>query len=512
MITGLIRSSLWSRLAAVVLFSAVVVQPAAAETETRTIRVDVKLRTGGGLDGLVVDHTDHGLVIAHESTPYVFAWSELEPGSALAARRALLEFQRGGNDNLTAEDHFGLGCFALQYSRGSAAAAEFRQAKRLDPSYSEPVREALKAHRTRQEEQHHSGESLGEEHTNPVPDSTTKGDSNSLQSGLTEQVGAELPDLQLTAIETPREVRERVLAIYRDFGDKVREVIGEEMTLVETDHFLIWTDWRKPDRPKLAEWCEAMYAALCRRFDLTGEDSIFLAKCPVFCFRSKARFRRFAQQFDGYSGDNAIGYARSIASNGHVHLVLLRRGRTPADFDRFACTLVHEGTHAFIHRLYTPRLIPHWVNEGCADSMAELVLGDRCPAGENAALLARQYVRYDWPIGRLLRSTGPIDVHEYAIAQSVVDFIRSLGATRFAGFVKRLKMGSTLADALAEQYDGITLDQLEARWRVAVRSTMTDNPESRNRFDSQNSGRVTTPSWPETNGGRYVEPRGSTDR
>ena len=70
----------------------------------RTIHADLRLRTGGGLAGPVVDSTDHGLVVVHDHTPYVFAWEELEPASAYETKGALLALARGGKDRMTAED------------------------------------------------------------------------------------------------------------------------------------------------------------------------------------------------------------------------------------------------------------------------------------------------------------------------------------------------------------------------------------------------------------------------
>jgi len=220
-----------------------------------------------------------------------------------------------------------------------------------------------------------------------------------------------------------------------------------------------------------------MYAALVERFDLQATDEVFLAKCPVFCWRSKARFQKFARYFDGYEGSSAVGYARSIEKNGHVHVVLVRQGRSEADFDRFACTLVHEGSHAFMHRLYSTRLIPHWVNEGYAELTAERVLGERCETAEKAALLARQFVRYDWPLGGMLESVAAIEVHEYPLAHSLVAHLEGLGRPRFAGFVRSLKEGRTTAEALAANYDGMTLAQLEQSWRSAIRSNSTRGGE-----------------------------------
>ena len=213
-----------------------------------------------------------------------------------------------------------------------------------------------------------------------------------------------------------------------------------------------------------------MYSSLIEQFHLQENEEVFPAKCPVYCWRTNVRFKKFSRYFDGYEGTNALGYTRSIEKNGHVHVVIVRPGKTDYDFDRFASTLVHEGTHAFLHRLYSNRLIPHWINEGLADFVSERVLGDRSVNGENATLLSRPYVRYDWPISDMLHSTQPIGVEQYPLAHSLVDYLISLGDDRFVGFIKDLKQGQTVLASLAENYEGLTLEQLDVQWRNAVRT------------------------------------------
>lgn len=447
------------------LILALAVGPSDAPGQTETIRVDLELRTGGALSGLVVEHTDHGLVVVHEETPYVFAWQELEPSSAFGARRALLSFERGGRDRLVAQDHFELGLMALTLGRKDLAAIEFRRAKRIDPTYAAQITIAVADFERRRAA---AAVALPLDDEEPTPSVEGKADFD-----LAQRVHTELAGSRSSAIAPipSTDHRTQILAVYREFGAKVREVLGPKVVLLESDHFLIWTDWEPRYRDRLTSWCEGMYAALCERFGLDPKDDVFIAKCPVFCWRSKRRFQEFAQQFDGHDGTQAVGYTRSIEESGHVHLVLLRQGRSEADFNRFACTLVHEGTHAFLHRLYSTRLIPHWINEGYADLTAERVLGDRCPNGENAALLSRPFARYKWPITELLNSAGPIDVHEYPLAHSVVAYLEGLGPRRFAGFIKRLKAGETVSVALADNFDNLTLDQLEARWRRATQAS-----------------------------------------
>ncbi len=441
----------------------------ASEGETETIKVDLKLVTGGALTGLVVDHNEDAIVIVRENIPYVFAWDEVKTTSAYGAKLDLLVLARGGRDRLVGEDHYQLGLFALSRGRRDLAGRAFGLAGKLDPIYKDLAHKAFEENRAK--------EKSAKDRTGPLDDDYPASESTAPASGLDapgliQQVdhGLAAADGIRAAPRPPPEIRAKVMEIYRSFGRTVQQAIYKDLALIETDHFLIWTDWEVDGRDRLADWCETMYGAVRDQLDLDPADNVFLAKCPVFCWRSQSRFRRFAREFDGYDGTNAVGYTRSIEKNGHVHVVLLRQGRSEADYDRFACTLVHEGTHAVLHRVHSTRLIPHWVNEGLADLVAERVLTDRCPNAEKAELLARQYVRYDWPISHILGDPGPIGVHEYPLAQSLVAYLERLGPKRFARFIRSLKEGRTVGAAVAMNYDDRTLVELEAGWRAAVRA------------------------------------------
>lgn len=433
--------------------------------ESTTIEVTLRLLTGGQVTGLVADHNAHGLVVVHGQTPYVFGWSEIEAGSAYGARLNLLILARGSFEDLSAEDHFALGGFALARGRNDLAAEAFKQAKRLDPKLEEQVERAFADARR-------SAPVVGEASALLVPEGAPATDSEKppmAESGAGSTGGENEVAWAMSAPN--EEIYEKSLAAYRTFGEKVREVIGADVVLIETEHFLIWTDWERNQRARLAEWCEAMYAAVGAQLGVAAGQQVFLSKCPVFAWQTRARFQKFARKFDGYEGDSAVGYTRSIEKNGHTHVVLVRNGRMPADYDRFACTLVHEGTHAFLHRLYSPRLIPHWVNEGFADLVAYRVLGERCPQGGNAALIARPFVRYDWPVRDLIAGSGPIAVHQYSLAHSLVRYLESRGRERFARFVRSLKDGLSIAEALAAVYDGMTQASFEQSWREWVRAS-----------------------------------------
>jgi len=442
----------------------------------RTIEVTLDLETGGSITGMVVDHNEHGIVVAAGGTPYVVAWDDVETRTAYVTRRDLLAMARGGPDELTAADHFDIGLFALSRDRSDLAATHFGRAGTLDRRYQQRARAAFQEYRERKQAEVSD--------RGPLDDDVAPGalgpPAARPEPGLAERIDAGLPeyDASGTATATTPEMRARAREVYRHFDGAVKDLLGEKVALIETDHFLIWTDWELRHHQRLAQWCEAMYAAVAAEFGLDPRASVFLAKCPVFCWRSKARFLRFAERFDAHDAHDATGYTRSIEKNGHVHVVLLRRGASVRDFNRFASTLVHEGTHAFLHRLYSTRLIPHWVNEGCAELIAERVLGDRCPAKENAALLAGQFAQQGWSIRGLLHSAGPIEVHEYPLAYSVVSYLHAQGSDRLGHFIRQLKAGEDLASALATSFDGLGLDELEVRWRAAVASVESSPVEA----------------------------------
>lgn len=423
-------------------------------------RLELRLRTGGAIGGRVVDHNETSLILLHGDTPHVFAWRELEPRSAYATRRLLLAQQRGRQDALTADDQMVLGEFALTFHRNDLAATHFREAVRLDPSRKPRVDAIFLAYR-RQREADAAGRAGASKPTVPQENG---GNTPAARPDFASAELVTLPAWELVD-PVPLETAAQIAEVYLTFGETVRRVVSKSITLVETDHFLIWTDWDRRHHARLAEWCERMYAAMVEEFQLDAALPLFPARCPVFAFRARPRFRDFARKFDGFDARNSIGYTRSIEANGHVHVVLLRTGDSEIDFDQFAVTMVHELTHAFVHRLHSTRLIPHWVNEGLADMMAERVLGERCFTRENAELLAGYWVRSRRSLAGLLASEGPIEVHEYPLAHSVVAHLYDADAAAFRSFFRGLKEGRTAAEALADAYAGMTPEELEVNWR-----------------------------------------------
>lgn len=435
-----------------------------ASDVSTTIEVTLTLPDGVEFTGKVVDHDEYAVIVFADGAPHVFAWRDQTGGSEYRVRKALLRMTRGA-DGLTAEDHFRLGVRMLERDETQLAVNEFRDAARLDRAYDVRAREAMSAQRDRRAAAAPSPASPADPDPSEIP----------LALGMADLLESLAPsDDELRIRPTPPEQVEAVTTRFRTFFDpKLKSVISPEISLVETSHFLIWTDLPTSQRPALADAAERMYDALCRQFEVDPASIVFLGKCPVFCFRSKGRFLTFARAFDGYRETNAVGYTRSVEDRGYVHVALFYQGRTEEDWERFLCTLVHEGSHAFLHRLHASRLIPGWINEGYADLMTERVLGEDSFTGECAALLGKAFARHDWPVRNLMRGSGPILVHQYPVAHSLVGWLESRDPRSFMRFILLLKEGNPVEAALGSAFEGMTLEGWESGWREACHSAVT---------------------------------------
>jgi hypothetical protein len=423
--------------------------------------------TGGEVIGPVLAYTDHCIVVEFLGAPHAIPWAQMDVGSAYRSRRALLMDERGGRDQLTADDHFSLGVFALNRDHAMLARQELKQATELDPKYQQPVEALLAQYRAYRAQRDDTKLTklppAGQERTTSRP------------AGLIAAVEGAAGDAgpgRKYSTPTP-EQRERILAVYRQFGEMVRQTLEYDLTLIETDHFLIWTDWAPSQRVTLGPWCEQMYRVLCERFDVPAEQNIFLAKCPIFCFRSKAHYYRFAKLFDDYDAKGSLAYTR-MADTGHVHIVVYRYGDSVADYERVTAALIHEGTHAFLHRFRTNRVVTGWLTEGLANLVAEQILGDHCPFGETAQALAEVYVTRDLPLAEVFAAGDELPAHLYPLAYALVDYLVSLDRGAFALLIADVKDGDAVEVALARRYDGLTYGTLEELWRSRVRERMAE--------------------------------------
>lgn len=416
--------------------------------------VTLKLKYRGQITGPVLEYDDDQITIEYNQAPMGFVWADLKTPSAYQARKKLLIAERGGKNFLTADDYFGLGMFGLSRDNPMLARQEFDRAIKLDRSFDARAKEAFDEYRERKRRRPQAR--LPESH-----DQKARHDRDKL---LTDRPGEDHGPLKYEQL--PPEVNEKIIEKLRE---RAREIMAqfEELVMIETPHFIILTDWNESDRKALVKWVERMYEELCDQFDFPPTDNIWLGKCPIYCFRAQSAYVKFARQIDHYEAEHARGYART-ATNGYVHIVVYRPGRSVADYDRFATTLVHEGAHAFVHRYHSHGLIGGWISEGLANLIAEKVLNDHCTTGEEAHSVARQYVLQGKSIQDLLAQTGSMPGHDYPVAHSVVEFLIHRDRKAFVQTIIDVKQGQDIEAAIAANYNGMAYSDLEKEWTQYV--------------------------------------------
>lgn len=413
-------------------------------------RVRVSLELGGEFSGTVLEQTDGLIVIQHRGRPCAFTYDEMRIGSAIRLMRRHLN--RAGR-GLTAEGHFTLGRYALDRGSKRLAREELDEAARIDQSYADGVAQVWREH-TRQE--------------------TTPDTGPADLWGVTDDVNSDgrvEPDAKHA---DPN--RDKVLSAYRAFGREVADTLDISLELIETSHFLVWTDWPELRRRHLGVLCERMYDAVARQLAIADDQHVFVGgKCPIFCFRSKARFLRFARTCDGWNRSDAAAYTRTTPE-GYAHVVIYLRSSSSQGLRSFAGTLVHECVHAMLLNYGQTWHITGWLAEGLAEYTAEQVLGDACPYGEKAAAVARQIVQRNLSLRGLLRSRRMPDALDYPVAHSVVEYLIERDAARFRTLLKASKELRDVDRGLKREY-GLSLVDLEANWREWVREAMRRQPD-----------------------------------
>ncbi len=416
------------------------------------------MRSGNLISGTVSEFDERGLVLLAEGKLLPISWDDVETPSAYQVKKKLLTVIRGNEDSLTAEDHFRLGYFLAVRNHHTAAIAEFSKARKRDPAYATRIEQAwkeiqrLKEQNKTPPENPFDGPHANSPRNEAAPDSPSQTDVNYLKL-------------------TPEQHQE-VLALCKDFGNVVREETAPDLVLLETTHFLIWINWPENTRNQIADWAEQMYSVLCREFGFPQDEPIWLGKCPIFCFKNKKQFVEFAKRYDQYDAEKILGYTRT-ESSGYVHVVLRRLGNEPADLDRFATTMVHEASHAFIHGYVSPLELPAWLGEGLANYTAQRVLGDRCRTGAESVAVARQFVQLNRSLTDVLKyDREELPPEYYPIAHSLVEFLIRTDRNGFVNLVRELKKNQPFATAWSKSFKTLPLSDLQREWESAVQRSL----------------------------------------
>ncbi|WP_437187062.1 hypothetical protein SH668x_000438 [Planctomicrobium sp. SH668] len=216
--------------------------------------------------------------------------------------------------------------------------------------------------------------------------------------------------------------------------------------LTETKYFLFLTDMPLNQVGPYIAHLDKMNEMLGNAFGFPAGHNVWKGKCVVIAFAQRASFLAFEQQFmNNTNAADAAGLCHSDTT-GQV-IISCYRGDDAA---RFGAVLVHETSHGYVHRYYTSKFAPTWVNEGMAEWIAQKVV----PQSDSFRLRlaeAKQRLSQTGSLGGLFEATS-IDGWQYGVSMGLVDFMIRQNPDQFRHFFNGIKEGLPWEDSLQRSY------------------------------------------------------------
>ena len=396
-------------------------------TLAKPIPVNVMLtQKSEKISGSVVKYDAEGCQIKTAKGERQIKWAELTPQSHYVLRTQLLERK-------TASDWLELAELAMKLDLRDSAKSAVANAFRIDPA------SKLK------------GDAILR--TQVSAKVAPPGAANDVVAPKAEKYKKGTPEQHANAIA---EARAR--------GTDVAGKMKLKMADIESAHFIIFTDWDPREYEFLKSNCEAAYAAVSTQFDIPVKENIFIGKLPVFMFARQADFMRFASTLDGFPVQRTVGGYFTSMSDGTGHMVMWkpdieRYGSVKEAERRWAQTLTHEFTHAFISRYKTDRTIPRWLNEG----LAEVIAHGQFPQPE-AHQYAKMMAGQSFVFENLFDDRQMPGGSMYPVMQTMVEALIKENPKAFLAMFDDLKEGMEPEEALKKHYKAGYKDW-EPAWR-----------------------------------------------
>ena len=263
--------------------------------------------------------------------------------------------------------------------------------------------------------------------------------------------------------ELTDEQQKEELAKRKEFIRQVCErASGLNLRLYETQYFLFLSDLPPQQAAIYVPYLDAMYKELCKGFGIKKGTNIWLGKAVVLAFAIKDAFQQFEMEFYKHDSGSAAGLAH-LDSTG----VVVISCHCNMDARQFGTVLVHETAHGFVHRYRSSQQLPTWLNEGAAEWVAATVnRGDNSVQRKQADGL--QTMRQDRSLGGNFFATDMrFKVWQYGAASSMTDFLIRSNPKAYREMVEGIKSGKKWEDALKDSYK-VTPPELAARFGMAI--------------------------------------------
>ena len=206
---------------------------------------------------------------------------------------------------------------------------------------------------------------------------------------------------------------------------------------------------------------EQAYAQVAELFGHRGEPP-WPGRCEVYCLRSRQEFERLVAHL-GQIRPHAESHAFQIATGSKVMILLDSSawlGQSQI-FPRFA----HEVTHAFLTHYAGLAPLPLWVHEGLAQHFEFQQPEAKADAKRHQRLMTEGLAQRRVKAMRAALRADAIDEADelaYAMTWRLVEELLAADRSRFAQFVRKLKAGACVEEALVQVY-GWDAEQLVRR-------------------------------------------------
>ncbi len=356
-------------------------------------------------------------------------WDAITPSSAFTLRQRV-------TDKSAATELIKLGKFGIKIGARDQAMIVLKSAARLDPSTKSNVDAIINA-------------------ALEISPPTTA-------PSIKEPVSPAQPDGKKTEkterIKYQPATPEQIAEAMKNARDDAKEV-GEKLRLdfdeVETDHFIIFTDWDKREYNFLKTNLEAAYVCVSKQFEMSPKDNVFVGKLPVYMFATYKDFAKFASEMDRFPVTNRVAGYYTGNDSGSGHMAMWKPNQTLTgtsnirDAERlWAYVLTHEFTHAFLARYRSNVFIPRWLNEGIAEVVASSQFPD-----PSRRQMAQSIAYKGTDVGFLFDSSNMPTGEYYPVMQTMVEMLVSSNRKKFLGMIDAIKDGTEPESALQQFYN-----------------------------------------------------------
>ena len=423
-----------------------------AVSPDKPIPAEVYVKTTGPafpMRGSLIAYDEATFTLRVSNEEKTLSWTDVTPVTAFLLRQKTI-------DRTKAEHQLKLGRFGWDIGARDQAQAALKNAVRLDASLKPKADEILGSP---------FGTLLAAAATRPAVNPTHPAGKRPPTSKPTDAVTVKFQK------PTPQQI-DAAMKAAREQSQDVESQLNLKLAEFETEHFLVFTDWKTAEYPFLRTKLEAAYRTVAKQFDADPTDTVFVGKLPVYMLAKYDDFADFAKKIDGFADVNeqTAGYYQGDTRGfGHLNMwkpsPALVGNSSQAEAERlWEYVLVHEFTHAFLARFKSNAFVPRWLNEG----IAEVIAYEQFPYADRrrmARLLAGNRADVKFLFDDSNRPSGEY----YPVMQSMVEFLLATNKPGFGKMIDLIKNGTPPEQAMREVYHA-GYDEFIVAWRDWAKS------------------------------------------